>query len=156
MTSVDRSQDVESSLWKRLWICRKRDLPPVNEWISSRYRNSSRFGFAVMLLAEMWLQFVLRGWTRCVTYLLREPCSRLCICVDGTCFTLLIYVYYLTTLAVTRDACRRNAIPKTVWWFNPLTPNGHYSGRTAPLTSSRCILNIYSTNVRTEYFKRAA
>jgi hypothetical protein len=40
--------------------------------------------------------------------------------------------------------------------FNPLTPNGHYSGRTAQLTSRRCILNIYSTNGRTEYFKHAA
>jgi hypothetical protein len=37
-----------------------------------------------------------------------------------------------------------------------LTPNGHYSGRSAPLTSRRCILNIYSTNIRTEYFKHAA
>ena len=27
--------------------------------------------------------------------------------------------------------------------FNPLTPNDHYSGRTAPLTSERCILYIY-------------
>ena len=26
-------------------------------------------------------------------------------------------------------------------------------GRTAPLTSKRCILFIYSTNIRTEYFK---
>jgi hypothetical protein len=40
--------------------------------------------------------------------------------------------------------------------INPLTPNGHYSGRTAPLTSRRGILNIYSTNIRTEYFKHAA
>jgi hypothetical protein len=37
-----------------------------------------------------------------------------------------------------------------------LTPNGHYIGRTVPLTSRRCILNIYSTNIRTEYFKHAA
>jgi len=36
---------------------------------------------------------------------------------------------------------------------NPLTPNDHYSGRTAPLTSKRCILYIYSTNTSTEYFK---
>jgi len=35
----------------------------------------------------------------------------------------------------------------------PLTPNDHYSGRTAPLTSKRCILYIYSTNIGTEYFK---
>jgi hypothetical protein len=39
---------------------------------------------------------------------------------------------------------------------NPLTPNGHYSGRTAPLTSRRCILNTYLTNIRTGYFKPAA
>jgi len=37
--------------------------------------------------------------------------------------------------------------------FNPLTPNDTYSGRTAPLTSKRCILYIYSTNTGTEYFK---
>jgi len=38
--------------------------------------------------------------------------------------------------------------------FNPLTPKDPYSGRTAPLTSKRCILYIYSTNIGTEYFKR--
>jgi len=37
--------------------------------------------------------------------------------------------------------------------FNPLTRNDPYSGRTAPLTSKRCILYIYSTNTGTEYFK---
>ena len=37
--------------------------------------------------------------------------------------------------------------------LNPLTPNDHYTGRTAPLTSKRCILYIYSTNTGTEYFK---
>ena len=37
--------------------------------------------------------------------------------------------------------------------FNPLTPNDHYNGRTLPLTSKRCILYIYSTNIGTEYFK---
>jgi hypothetical protein len=40
--------------------------------------------------------------------------------------------------------------------FNPLTPNGHYIGRTAPPTSRRCILNNDSTYIRTEYFKHAA
>ena len=40
-----------------------------------------------------------------------------------------------------------------VTYINPLTPNDHYSGRTAPLTSKRCILYIYSTNIDTEYFK---
>jgi len=32
-------------------------------------------------------------------------------------------------------------------------PNDPYSGHTAPLTSKRCILYIYSTNIGTEYFK---
>ena len=40
-----------------------------------------------------------------------------------------------------------------LFFLNPLTPNDYYSGRTAPLTSKRCILYIYSTNIGTEYFK---
>jgi len=39
--------------------------------------------------------------------------------------------------------------------LNPLTPNDLYTSRTAPLTSKRCILYIYSTNEGTEYFKHA-
>ena len=39
--------------------------------------------------------------------------------------------------------------------FNPLTPNGLYMSRAAPLTSKRCILYIYSTNIGTECFKHA-
>jgi hypothetical protein len=37
--------------------------------------------------------------------------------------------------------------------LNPLTPNYPYRDRTAPLTSKRYILYIYSTNIGTEYFK---
>ena len=40
--------------------------------------------------------------------------------------------------------------------INPLKPNDAYICRTAPLTSRRWILYIYSTNIRTEYFKHAA
>ena len=40
-------------------------------------------------------------------------------------------------------------------FINHLTPNDPYIGRTAPLTSKRCILYIYSTNTGTEYFKHA-
>ena len=40
--------------------------------------------------------------------------------------------------------------------INPLASNGVYTRRTAQLTSRRCILNIYSTNTLTEYFKHAA
>ena len=39
--------------------------------------------------------------------------------------------------------------------LNRLTPNDPYMGRNAPLTSKRCILYIYSTNIGTEYFKHA-
>ena len=39
--------------------------------------------------------------------------------------------------------------------INRLTPNDQYMSRTAPLTSKRCILYIYSTNVGSECFKRA-
>ena len=38
--------------------------------------------------------------------------------------------------------------------INPLKPNEPYRRRTAPLTSKRCILYLYSTNIGTEYFKR--
>jgi len=47
---------------------------------------------------------------------------------------------------------RRNRAQQ-ISYINPLTPNDHYSGRTAPLTSKGFILYIYSTNIGTEYFK---
>ena len=37
--------------------------------------------------------------------------------------------------------------------INPLTRNNDYSRCTALLTSKRCILYIYQTNLGTEYFK---
>jgi len=40
--------------------------------------------------------------------------------------------------------------------FNLLKPNDIYIRRAAALTSRRYILNIYSTNIHTEYFKHAA
>jgi len=41
------------------------------------------------------------------------------------------------------------------FFINPLTPNDLYISHTTLLTSKRCILYIYSTNVGTEYFKHA-
>ena len=41
-----------------------------------------------------------------------------------------------------------NTLIKTA--INPLAPNDPYIGRTAPLTSKRCILYIYSTHIGTE------
>ena len=40
--------------------------------------------------------------------------------------------------------------------FNLLKPNDIYVCRTAALTSRRYILNIYSRNIHTDYFKHAA
>jgi len=42
---------------------------------------------------------------------------------------------------------------QVVYVINRLTPNDPYMCRTSPLTSKRCILYIYSTNVGNEYFK---
>jgi len=42
------------------------------------------------------------------------------------------------------------------FYFNPLKPNDLKKRRTAQLTCRFCILYIYSTNIRTEYFKYAA
>jgi hypothetical protein len=50
----------------------------------------------------------------------------------------------------------RGLIPIDIEIFlslNPLKPNDPYRRRTAPLTSKRRILYIYSTNTVTEYFK---
>jgi hypothetical protein len=57
-----------------------------------------------------------------------------------------------------RLGVKESSLKEVEEWFepdlNPLTPNDPYRGRTAPLTSKRCILYIYSTNIGTEYFKR--
>ena len=49
----------------------------------------------------------------------------------------------------------KDRVCKVVDLLNLLTPNDPYIGRTAPLTSTRFILYIYSTNIGTEYFKHA-
>jgi len=51
------------------------------------------------------------------------------------------------------SAGRRQSKSSEFVHINPLTPNDHYSGRNAPLTSKLCILYIYSTNTGTEHFK---
>ena len=52
-------------------------------------------------------------------------------------------------LAIRSPALQRCRFCKVL--FNPLTPNDHYKGRTALLTSNHCILYIYSTNIGTEF-----
>jgi len=53
----------------------------------------------------------------------------------------------------TKEDVLYNYVKSVALYVNPLTPNDDYSGRTPPLTSKRCILYTYSTNIGTEYFK---
>ena len=52
--------------------------------------------------------------------------------------------------------CVGHTAVSTFMKINPLAPDDVYICRTAQPTSRRRILNIYSTNTLTEYFKRAA
>jgi len=91
--------------------------------------------------------------------------SHLCLCLprglfplglpNKTLYTPLIFPYtcYMPHPSPSSWFDHPNNILWSVQIINPLTPNDSYCGRTAPLTSKRCILYIYSTNVGTEYFK---
>ena len=57
-----------------------------------------------------------------------------------------------TTVDTATDTQTDNKLYEDI---NRLTPNDPYMGRTAPLSSKRCILYIYSANIGTEYFKHA-
>ena len=59
----------------------------------------------------------------------------------------------VTVLVPFCDWLRQFIVIFTAYELNPLTPNDPCRGRTAPLTSKRFILYIYSTNIGTEYFK---
>ena len=88
-----------------------------------------------------------------------------CYVILVCCFNLynVLYVYrqYTLYIRVIRNdffgevlSVKEDA-SATLQYLNRLTPNDPYMGRTAPLTSKRPILYIYSTNIRTEYFKHA-
>ena len=71
----------------------------------------------------------------------------------GHCEKKLMWIFLMFT-EIQQLSESTNAKP--LWMLiNRLTPNDPYMGRTAPLTSKRCILYIYSITVGTEYFKHA-
>jgi hypothetical protein len=96
----------------------------------------------------------------CVLLLPVVCCFTLCLSLSLSLFSTVLHALVAVLLASSQypEGPVTGHPDKGFSWFprvfNPLTPNGHYSGRTAPLTSRRCILNIYSTNIRSEHFKR--
>ena len=86
-------------------------------------------------------------WTKyCDRRYISNPAVKQCGSVSLTnCNNLLFrYRYYRITLFM-----------YVYTYINPLTPNDHFRGRTATLTSKLCILYIYLTNTGTEYFKHS-
>ena len=67
--------------------------------------------------------------------------------------SLLMHIFITKAINVTVTVSKTYQCYQPRTNLNPLTPNDSYSGRTAPLTSKRCILYIYSTYAGTEYFK---
>ena len=63
---------------------------------------------------------------------------------------LILAAVLLSFLKLVKDSRVFSTVPQGT----PLTPNDPYRGRTAPLTSKRFILYIYSTNIGNEYFKK--
>ena len=80
----------------------------------------------------------------------RRGCKFSCTCTQSV-------IKYLCTSVTYNIPTYSGNLLKVLcrYTINRLTPNGPYMGRTAPLTSKRCILYIYSTNIGTEYSKRA-
>ena len=89
------------------------------------------------------------------------PFSELAVCLFVTtnslknlCVPLVNHYIWLSTRkkpSLKNTVCHLKGL--CLCCVNHLTPNDRYSGRTAPLTSKRFILYIYSTNIGTEYFK---
>ena len=79
----------------------------------------------------------------------------LCVLICATVFVYnRFYLSCKVVITVGHGTRQKQLFRSAAEWprcLNRLTPNDPY--RTAPLTSKRCILYIYSTNIDTEYFK---
>ena len=78
------------------------------------------------------------------------------VVVDTIIFSVWSKYFSSASLNVFTNKFRKALIVISWRIFNPLKLNDAYIGRTAPLTSRRRILYIYSTNIRIEYFKHPA
>jgi len=77
-----------------------------------------------------------------------KACKHTCVYCGGDWSTIFFFSSFCSLMKL-------RVFPRKLFEtiINPLTPNDHYSGCTAPLTSKRCILYIYSTNKGNEYLK---
>jgi len=82
------------------------------------------------------------------------PRNTVIVLTDQLMFNIVLLTDYLmfnTLVVVSNDHLTFNIVVLTDnALFNLLTLNDPYMGRTAQLTSRRCILYIYSINTRTE------
>jgi len=96
------------------------------------------------------------GVTWCLpTALLRQHVKELPLCVDtaGWGHSGFQAGSQLDSIQLKQYYFRHGKCRLMHHFMNRLTPNDPYSWRTAPLSSKRCILYIYSTTIGTEYFK---
>ena len=74
--------------------------------------------------------------------------------ISGHINALANFMFLVPCIAI--QSCNVNQHNALFKLINPLKPNDLKKRRTAQLTSRCCILYIYSTNIRTKYFKHAA
>ena len=130
----------------RLGSTRRFTITPLSQHFSS---NSNGHFFIKLCLRSMKpLPLTLRcRWHRCAM----KGCKNWCN--DMTSVSTVVQTVSKSGALCEHQMAKYRVCNIFFGFFNPLTPSDHYSGRTALLTSKRCILYIYSTNIGTEYFK---
>ena len=130
--------------WCSVFILRPLVMWP---WVIWHLRSYRSFGETRYLLEDRCSKFlssqVSKLFIRCPA-LFMFTCPHVCWCPGASALQLRPFQLV--------DAWR---LPLHLCSINRLTPNDPYMRRTAPLTSKRCILYIYSTNISTGYFKHA-
>jgi hypothetical protein len=131
------------------------------------FRLTSMFMFSLKCIWEVWINVMLRGW-----YIFVESCGirvwcesreacrsrqvnpwygilspRTCCDVWTYCGTVLQLDLFLRasqswTVTYFDRACRSHLRESSI--LNHLTPNGHFSGHTAPLTYRCCIFYLFN------------
>ena len=109
-----------------------------------------KFWFSITRIYRSW------GTERDIMLRLVDICDEKYLCMLGFIFTYIKHITgeYPGDYRDHTDLLSAKFLKLLSFWyiFNPLNLNDPYRSRTAPLTSKRCILYIYSTNIGTEYF----